>query len=189
MNVSMPLLFLLGAGSILLADDVKPPENLPIAQGPFKPTMDSLEQYQCPQWFRDAKFGIWAHWGPQAVPMEGDWYARKIYEQGSDDYNYHVAHYGHPSKFGYKDIIPLWKAEKWDPDHLMSLYKKAGAQYFVSMGSHHDNFFVSDARTALHPWLTSKRPVVAGEECALRQGPLESGSFLITRHGGEVDAI
>jgi len=150
LNLSLTLLFLLGACSIMLADDVKPGENLPIAPGPFRPTMDSLEQYQCPQWFRDAKFGIWAHWGPQAVPMEGDWYARKIYEQGSDDYNYHLAHYGHPSKFGYKDIIPLWKAEKWDPDRLMSLYKKAGAQYFVSTGSHHDNFFLWNSK--LNRW-------------------------------------
>ena len=147
---SISLLFLLGAASTSLADAAGPVNNLPIADGPFKPTMYSLQQYQCPEWFRDAKFGIWAHWGPQAVPMEGDWYARKIYEQGSDDYNYHLAHYGHPSKFGYKDIIPLWKAEKWDPDRLMSLYKKAGAQYFVSMGSHHDNFFLWNSK--LNRW-------------------------------------
>jgi alpha-L-fucosidase len=149
--ITLSLLYLIGAVSNLPgADEVKPTLDLPIANGPFKPTMDSLEQYKCPQWFRDAKFGIWAHWGPQAVPMEGDWYARKIYQQGSHDYNYHVEHYGHPSKFGYKDIIPLWKAEKWDPDHLMSLYKKAGAQYFVSMGSHHDNFFLWESK--LNRW-------------------------------------
>ncbi len=125
-------------------------EDLPIADGPFKPTADSLKQYQCPEWFRDAKFGIWAHWGPQSVPMDGDWYARGIYEQGSRHYKYHLEHYGHPSEFGYKDIIPLWKAEKWDPDRLMSLYKKAGARYFVSMGSHHDNFFLWNSK--LHRW-------------------------------------
>ena len=88
---------------------------LSIAPGPFQPTMESLKQYQCPEWFRDAKFGIWAHWGPQAVPMDGDWYARGMYEQGSGQYTYHLEHYGHPSTNGYKDIIPLWKAEKWDP--------------------------------------------------------------------------
>ena len=66
------------------------PANLEIAAGPFKPTMDSLKEYQCPEWFRDAKFGIWAHWGPQAVPMDGDWYARDIYEQGSPHYKYHL---------------------------------------------------------------------------------------------------
>jgi alpha-L-fucosidase len=123
---------------------------LPVAAGPFKPTMDSLTNYACPDWFRDAKFGIWAHWGPQAVPMDGDWYARGMYEPGNKHYTYHTNHYGHPSEFGYKDIIPLWKAEKWDPDRLMQLYKKAGAKYFVSMGTHHDDFFLW--KSELHRW-------------------------------------
>jgi len=124
--------------------------KLPIAAGPFQPTMDSLTNYHYPEWFRDAKFGIWAHWGPQAVPMDGDWYARGMYEPGNKHYTYHTNHYGHPSVFGYKDIIPLWKAEKWDPDRLMQLYKNAGAKYFVSMGSHHDNFFLWNSK--LHRW-------------------------------------
>jgi alpha-L-fucosidase len=109
-------------------------------QEPFQPTHESLATYQAPQWFRDAKFGIWAHWGPQSAAEDGDWYARNMYIQGSDQYNYHVAHYGHPSKVGFKDIIPTWKAASFDPDHLVGLYKKAGAKYFVSMGVHHDNF-------------------------------------------------
>ena len=117
-----------------------------IAAGPFTSDMKTLKDYKYPDWFRDAKFGIWAHWGPQAVPMDGDWYARGMYEQGSKHYKYHVEHYGHPSKFGYKDIIPLWKAEKWDPERLMALYKKAGAKYFVSMGSHHDNFHLWNSK-------------------------------------------
>src|SRR3984957_19350849 len=108
--------------------------QLEIAPGPFSGSMESLTNYVCPEWFRDAKFGIWAHWGPQAVPMEGDWYARKMYEEGSDDYKDHLARYGHPSTNGWKDIIPLWHAENWDPARLMKLYKKAGAKYFVSMG-------------------------------------------------------
>jgi len=116
----------------------------------FKPTDESFKQYKYPDWFRDAKFGIWAHWGPQAVPRQGDWYARQMYEEGSDDYKYHVAHYGHPSKFGFKDIIPLWKAERWNPDQLMALYKKVGAKYFVSMGTHHDDFFLWDSK--IHKW-------------------------------------
>jgi alpha-L-fucosidase len=116
----------------------------------FQPTPASFKQYQYPEWFRDAKLGFWAHWGPQAVPRHGDWYAREMYQQGSDDYKYHLAHYGHPSKFGYKDIIPLWKAQKWDPDKLMALYKKAGARYFVSMGTHHDDFFLWNSK--LHKW-------------------------------------
>jgi alpha-L-fucosidase len=110
------------------------------SQEPFQPTHESLANYQVPQWFRDAKFGIWAHWGPQSAAEDGDWYARNMYMQGSKQYEYHVAHYGHPSKFGFKDIIPTWKGASFDPDHLVGLYKKAGAKYFVSMGVHHDNF-------------------------------------------------
>ncbi len=106
----------------------------------FQPTRASLKEYQIPEWFRDAKFGIWAHWGPQSAPEAGDWYARNMYMQGSAQYKYHVATYGHPSKFGFKDVIPTWKGDKFDPDHLVGLYKKAGAKYFVSMGVHHDNF-------------------------------------------------
>ena len=107
---------------------------------PFTSDPESLKHYVCPDWFRDAKFGIWSHWGPQAVPGIGDWYARQMYQEGHRKYEEHVKVYGHPSEFGYKDIIPLWKAEKWDPDALMDLYKRTGARYFVSMGCHHDNF-------------------------------------------------
>jgi alpha-L-fucosidase len=108
--------------------------------GPFTPTRESLRTYQIPDWFRDAKFGIWSHWGPQSAIEDGDWYARNMYRQGSDQYLYHCETYGHPSKVGFKDLVNIWKADKWDPDHLMGLYKKAGAKYFVSMGVHHDNF-------------------------------------------------
>jgi len=118
--------------------------------GKFQPSDESFKQYQYPEWFRDAKFGIWAHWGPQAVPRMGDWYAKKMYQEGSADYKYHLEHYGHPSKFGYKDIIPLWKAERWNPEQLMKLYKKVGAKYFVSMASHHDDFFLWNSK--IHKW-------------------------------------
>jgi alpha-L-fucosidase len=121
-------------------DTMAPMQLAPIARGPFEGNLDSLKQNKYPKWFTEGKLGIWAHWGPQAVPMEGDWYARLLYEEGGKDYQDHLARYGHPSKSGYKDIIPLWKAEKWDPEKLMALYKKAGAKYFVSMGVHHDNF-------------------------------------------------
>lgn len=106
----------------------------------FAGSRSSLHSYRIPDWFRDAKFGIWSHWGPQSAIEDGDWYARGMYQQGSDQYKYHVEHYGHPSKVGYKDLVNDWHAAKWDPDALMSLYKKAGAKYFVSMGVHHDNF-------------------------------------------------
>jgi alpha-L-fucosidase len=117
-----------------------------IAPGPFVGTRESLESYQAPAWFRDAKFGIWAHWGPQSAAEAGDWYARNMYMQGSRQYNYHVEHYGHPSKFGFKDIIPTWTASEFDPEYLVGLYKKAGARYFVSMGVHHDNFDLWDSK-------------------------------------------
>ncbi|MBO0723472.1 MAG: alpha-L-fucosidase [Blastocatellia bacterium] len=120
----------------ILADDIQPQ----IQPGPFKGTRESLKDYQIPAWFRDAKFGIWAHWGPQSAPEYGDWYARNMYIEGHRQYKYHLQKYGHPSKFGFKDVIPTWKGDKFDPDHLLSLYQKAGAKYFMSMGVHHDNF-------------------------------------------------
>lgn len=84
-------------------------------QGKFKPTWESLSQYEVPEWFRNAKFGIWAHWGPQCQPEAGDWYGRAMYEEGGAAYKWHLEHYGHPSEFGFKDVINEWKAEKWDP--------------------------------------------------------------------------
>ena len=145
--------------------------------GKFQPTDESFKQYQYPEWFRDAKFGIWAHWGPQAVPRQGDWYAKQMYQEGSADYKYHLAHYGHPSKFGYKDIIPLWKAEKWDPEQLMKLYKKVGAKYFVSMGTHHDDFFLWNSK--IHKWnavnMGPKKDVVGLWQQAAKKEGLKFG--------------
>jgi alpha-L-fucosidase len=140
---------LLAAGRPARAQTNFPPHV--IAPGPFRPTWESLEQgYQCPEWFRDAKFGIWAHWSAQCVPEQGDWYARNMYIQGTPQYNYQVAHYGHPSKFGFMEIDNLWHAENWDPDKLMDLYAAAGAKYFVSLANHHDNFDNYDSK--YHAW-------------------------------------
>lgn len=139
------------------------PDKIEPTTGKFKPDWDSLRQYRCPDWFRDAKLGIWAVWGPESVPQQGDWYARQLYLQGHPQYNYHVAHYGHPSQFGYKDIIPLWKAEEFDPDRLMALYKKAGAKYFCVIAQHHDNYDCWDSQ--YHRWnsvnIGPKRDIVA----------------------------
>ena len=143
----------------------------------FTSSWDSLKKYQCPEWFRDAKFGIWAHWGPQCVPMSGDWYARRMYEPGHADYKHHLENYGHPSEHGFKDIIPLWKAEKWDPERLMGLYKDAGAKYFVSMGVHHDNFDLWESKH--HPWNAvkkgPKRDVVGEWQKAAKKAGLKFG--------------
>ena len=122
----------------------------PVATGKFQPTWESLSQYEVPEWFRDRKFGIWAHWGPQCQPQAGDWYARKMYAEGSGHYRHHVANYGHPSEFGFKDVINEWKAEKWEPEKLVALYRRAGAQYFFAMANHHDNFDMWDSKH--HPW-------------------------------------
>jgi alpha-L-fucosidase len=140
---------------------------------PFQPTRASLQSYAVPEWFRDAKFGIWSHWGPQSAIEDGDWYARLMYVEGSEQYRYHLTNFGHPSKVGYKDVVGIWKADKWDPDHLMSLYKKAGAKYFVSMGVHHDNFDLWDSKYTR--WnsvnMGPKRDVVGTwRNAALKQG-------------------
>ena len=119
----------------------------PMQTGPFSPTWESLRTYQVPEWFRDAKFGIWAHWGPQCVEGSGDWMAREMYMEGNFKYNYHRQHYGHPSEVGFKDILPLFKAENWNPEELVRFYKEeCGAQYFFALGNHHDNFDLWDSK-------------------------------------------
>ena len=121
-----------------------------MAEGPFQPTWESLAKYEAPEWFRDAKFGIFAHWGPQCQPEGGDWYARNLYIEGSKEYRLHVQKYGHPSKVGFKEVCNDWKAEKFDPNKLLTLYKRAGAQYLVAMANHHDNFDTWNSR--YQPW-------------------------------------
>ena len=142
------------ASAVTTGDASRPgPATEPMAQGPFQPSWKSLMNYQTPEWFRDAKFGIFAHWGPQCQPeaSEGSgWYARNLYVQGSKDYDIHVQKYGHPSKVGFKDVCNDWKGEKFDPDKLLALYKQAGAKYLVAMANHHDNFDLWDSK--YQPW-------------------------------------
>ena len=170
------------------------PYEPPLQPGPYTSAVASFRQYRAPDWFRDAKFGIWSHWGPQAVPRAGDWYARNMYIEGHPQYEHHLKHYGHPSKAGYKDIIALWKAERFDPDALMALYVKAGAKYFVSMGVHHDNFDLWNSR--YHSWNAVKmgphRDIVGAWQQAARKVNLPFGvsehlgasyAWLATSHG------
>jgi alpha-L-fucosidase len=116
----------------------------------YEPTVDSLKQSEIPEWFIDGKLGIFMHWGPESIPgVASTWYARWMYEEGSEGYKYHCATYGHPSKFGYKDICKLFKAEKFDQaqaDRLVKLYKAGGARYVVPVASHHDNFDMWDSK-------------------------------------------
>jgi alpha-L-fucosidase len=154
-----------------------------IQPGPFKPTWESLRQYECPPWFRDAKLGIWSHWGPQAVPMYGDWYARQMYVEGTDQYYHHWRVYDHPSKHGWKDMVKRWKAEHFEPDGLMKLYVVAGAKYFCAQAVHHDNF--DNWNSAHNPWNAVKvgpeKDIVGLWQAAARKFGL---AFGVTEHLG-----
>jgi alpha-L-fucosidase len=158
------------------------PVNYGVAAGPFQPTLESLSSYQVPDWYRDAKFGIWAHWGPQCQPEMGDWYAQKMYQPNNAVYKFHVQKYGHPSKFGFKDVINEWKADKWEPEKLIALYKRAGAQFFAAMANHHDNFDMFDSK--YQPWnsvaIGPKKDIVGGWAKAARAAGMR---LAISSHG------
>ncbi|MEZ4663456.1 MAG: alpha-L-fucosidase [Caldilineaceae bacterium] len=112
-----------------------------IAAGPFAASWDALEAYTFPQWYMDGKFGIFIHWGPYCVPAFGnEWYPRHMYVQGSKEYEHHLATYGPHDKFGYKDFIPQFKAEKFDAQAWAALFKEAGATFVVPVAEHHDGF-------------------------------------------------
>lgn len=121
-----------------------------IADEAFEPNIESLERYECPEWFRDAKFGIYVHWGVYSVPERGEWYAREMYEEGGPVYEHHVKTWGHPSQFGYHDFIPMWRAENFDADQWLALFKQAGARYFTPCAMHHDGFYLG--KTKLNPF-------------------------------------
>lgn len=155
-----------------------------IAKGPFVPTWDSLQQFKTPDWFRDAKFGMWAHWGPQCQAEAGDWYARGMYQEGSRQYKYHLQKYGHPSKFGFKDVINEWKGENWNPDELVSLYKATGAKYFMAMANHHDNFDLYDSK--YQTWnslkIGPKKDIIGGWAKAAKKEGLPFGVSVHAAH-------
>jgi alpha-L-fucosidase len=155
-----------------------------IAGPQFTPHWESLQHFSTPAWYADAKFGIWAHWGSQCQPEAGDWYARGMYEEGSRVYTFHRAKYGHPSQFGFKDVIHAWKAEHWDPDHLVGLYKQAGARFFVAMANHHDNF---DNYNSKHqPWnsvnLGPRKDIIGGWAAAARAHGIRFGVSVHAAH-------
>jgi alpha-L-fucosidase len=146
-------------------------------EGSYKPTWDSLLQYDAPDWYRDAKFGIWCHWTPQCVPEAGDWYARNMYIEGSEQYKYHLEHYGHPSKFGYKELCAQWTLLNWEPEQLISRFKSAGARLFLTVANHHDSY---DTWNSKHqPWnaaaIGPHRDVVGTWAAAARKQGLRLG--------------
>lgn len=151
----------------------------------FAPTWESLQaNYRTPDWFRDAKFGIWAHWGPQCQPEQGDWYAREMYLPGNWKYQDHLDRYGPNSRTGFMDIIHAWKAERWNPDALLKLYKEAGAQYFVALANHHDNMDLWDSK--YQPWnsvrVGPRKNIIDGWAKATRKQGLRFGVSVHAAH-------
>ena len=124
-------------------------------EGPFRPDWQSLQKYEVPEWYKDAKFGIFIHWGAYSVPAFGnEWYPRNMYLEGSPEYRHHIATYGSPDKFGYKEFIPMFKAEHFDPAAWADLFKNAGAKYVVPVAEHHDGFAMYDS--GLSDWTAAK---------------------------------
>ncbi len=141
---------LLGLSAMTVFAQTNPLKLPPIAKGPFQANWQSLTNYQCPEWFRDAKFGIWAHWGAECQAAQGNWYARFMYLQGHPDYESHLAAYGHPSTNGFKEVANSWKGEHFDPDALLQFYKTNGAKYFMALANFHDNF--DNWNSKYQPW-------------------------------------
>ncbi len=147
----------------------------------FEPNAESMKQYKCPEWFRDAKFGIYVHWGVYSVAERGEWYGRRMYEENDRVYAHHVKTYGHPSEFGYKDFIPMWKAENFDPDAWLTLFKEAGARYFTPCAVHHDGFDLWNSKH--HPYNAANMGPKKDLLGMMRKVALEHGlRFGVTSH-------
>jgi alpha-L-fucosidase len=147
-------------------------------QGPFRPDWESLQKYESPEWYQDAKIGILIHWGAYSVPAFGnEWYPRNMYEPGFDAYKHHISTYGTQDKFGYKDFIPMFKAEHFDPSAWAELFKKAGAKYVVPVAEHHDGFAMYDS--GVSDWTAAKmgphRDIVGDLAKAVRAQGLHFG--------------
>lgn len=171
-------------GSIPMGDPVGFQEvkmDFPMTTGPFLPTWESISQNYSdyPSWLREAKFGIWVHFGPQASGMSGDWYARRMYVAGEPAYANHIRDFGHPSQpgFGYKEILHTWNPTKLDPSGLVNLYHHAGARFAFVQGVHHDNFDLWDSR--YQPWnavnIGPKRDLLAEWSNALKKAGMHYG--------------
>jgi len=146
---------IIGNGDLGLSPDIWNLPQLKVTDGPYESDWTEISRiYTVPAWWREAKFGAWAHWDPQSMPEKGDWYARGMYMEGHWQYNHHLNNFGHPSEYGYKDICHNWVIDKWNPEELMNLYVEMGARYFMAMGVHHDNF--DSWNSAYQPWNSVK---------------------------------
>jgi len=174
---------LLAAASLLPSctekKDAEPVEPL------FAPTIESMEaNFRMPQWYEDAKFGIFTHWGPQCQPESGDWYARNMYIPNHWHFNRHKEKYGDQKTFGFKDVINEWKGDKWDPAELAQLFKSMGAKYVVSMANHHDNLDLWDSK--YQEWnsvrVGPKRDIIGEWSKAVRSAGLHWGVSVHASH-------
>ena len=151
----------------------------------YEARWDSLKNHpDVPRWLDEAKFGIYTHWGVYSVPAcgpNGTWYPYNMYREGTEQYEHHLKHYGHPSKFGYKDFIPMFKAEKFDPEEWAVLFKKAGAQFAGPVAEHHDGFSMWDSE--VNEWNAARmgpsRDVVGELEKAIRRHGMK---FMVAFH-------
>lgn len=150
----------------------------------YEPSWVSLRDHSTPRWLDEAKFGIYTHWGVYSVPAcgpNGSWYPHNMYREGTEQYKYHVKNYGYPSKFGYKDLIPLFKAEKFDPDEWAGLFRKAGARFAGPVAEHHDGFSMWDSE--VNEWNAARmgpeRDVVGELEKAIRKQGMR---FMVAFH-------
>ena len=164
-------------GSIQTFEEVK--LDLPITSGPYEPTWKSIEANYpgTPEWLRDSKFGIWIHFGPQSAGESGDWYARKMYVEGTPAYENHLKNYGHPSEVGYKEVLRDWNPKKFNPQALVDIYKDAGARFLIIQGVHHDQFDMWNSK--YQPWnstrLGPKRDLIGEWEKAARKAGIRFG--------------
>ncbi len=149
-----------------------------VAQGPFQADWKSLQNYQIPQWYKDAKFGIFIHWGVYSVPaFDSEWYPRDMYQKGSSAYQHEIAAHGPETAFGYKDFIPMFRAERFDPQAWARLFHDSGARYVVPVAEHHDGFAMYDSD--LSEWTAKKmgpkRDVIGELQKAIRAEGLHFG--------------
>jgi len=153
--------------------------NQAVSSGPFTPDWNSLGAYRVPEWFRDAKFGIFIHWGVFSVPaFDNEWYPRNMYIEGSAAFTHHIAKYGPQAKFGYKDFVPMFRAERFDPEAWVDLFARAGARYVVPVAEHCDGFAMYDS--GVDPWnaakMGPKRDVLGELAAAVRKQGLHFGA-------------
>ena len=176
--------FLLAALAAMTVSVYAQKTDVEVQTGQYSPDWESLSEWECPEWFKDAKFGIWAHWGPQCHAEAGDWYARFMYYNGTSANTWHKSHFGDPSVFGLKELCNDWKAQNWNPEALVNLYKSVGARYFMALGNHHDNFDLWDS--PYQEWnsvnIGPKKDIIKGWSDACKKAGLPLGVSIHASH-------